>query len=274
VIVPDKEQFLRQAEKGTLVPVFREYHADLETPVSAYLKISGRFPTDHFLLESVEGGEKWARYSFIGFDPRLLFRADAKGVSVRQGGNTRNVPAMGDPLDALERILKEIRYRPAPGLPRLSGGAVGYIGYDYVRYLEKVGGDRPLTDAPDAMFLFPSRLVIFDNVRHTILIVTHGSVQAPSTSGRSMPSRKFAESFACRWKDPKSRTATMEGRNPRSKCPEGSSSTRWGRPRSTYGTATSSRRFSPIGRPSAHAGLPPRCTASFAPSIPPPTCTC
>ena len=183
MIVPDKEQFLRQAEKGTLVPVFREYHADLETPVSAYLKISGRFPTDHFLLESVEGGEKWARYSFIGFDPRLLFRADAKGVSVRQGGDTRNVPVLGDPLDALERILKEIRYRPAPGLPRLSGGAVGYIGYDYVRYLEKVGGDRPLTDAPDAMFLFPSRLVIFDNVRHTILIVAHGSVHAGEDPG-------------------------------------------------------------------------------------------
>ena len=183
MIVPDKEQFLRQAEDGTLVPVFREFHADLETPVSAYLKISARFPTDHFLLESVEGGEKWARYSFIGFDPHLRFRADAKGISVRQGGETRNVPVTGDPLDALAGILKGIRYRPAPGLPRLSGGAVGYIGYDYVRYLEKVGGNRPLTDAPDAMFLFPSRLVIFDNVRHTILIVAHGSVHAGEDPG-------------------------------------------------------------------------------------------
>ncbi|PJB31425.1 MAG: anthranilate synthase component I, partial [Deltaproteobacteria bacterium CG_4_9_14_3_um_filter_65_9] len=71
MIVPDKEQFVRQAEDGTLIPVFTEFHADLETPVSAYLKISARFPTDHFLLESVEGGEKWGRYSFIGFDPLL-----------------------------------------------------------------------------------------------------------------------------------------------------------------------------------------------------------
>jgi len=183
VIVPDKEQFLRQAEVGTLVPVFREFYADLETPVSAYLKISARFPTDHFLLESVEGGEKWARYSFIGFDPYLRFRADAKGISVWRGGETRNVPILGDPLDALAEILKEIRYCPAPGLPRLSGGAVGYIGYDYVRYLENVGGDRALTDAPDAMFLFPSRLVIFDNVRHTIRIVAHGSVHAGEDPG-------------------------------------------------------------------------------------------
>jgi anthranilate synthase component 1 len=159
-----------------MIPVFREFHADLETPVSAYLKISARFPTDHFLLESVEGGEKWARYSFIGFDPHLRFRADAMGIAVRRGTETRNLPVTGDPLDALAGILKEVRYCPAPGLPRLSGGAVGYIGYDYVRYLEKVGGDMPLTDEPDAMFLFPSRLVIFDNVRHTILIVAHGSV--------------------------------------------------------------------------------------------------
>ena len=178
MIVPDKAEFLRQASVGALIPVFREFHADLETPVSAYLKISARFPTDHFLLESVEGGEKWARYSFIGFDPHLQFRADEKGITVRQGGATRNLPVTGDPLCALAEILKEIRYRPAPGLPRLSGGAVGYIGYDYVRYLENVGGDRPLTDAPDAMFLFPSRLLIFDNVRHTILIVAHGSVCA------------------------------------------------------------------------------------------------
>jgi anthranilate synthase component 1 len=183
VVVPDKEQFLRQAEEGSLVPVFREFHADLETPVSAYLKISARFPTDHFLLESVEGGEKWARYSFIGFDPHLRFRADANGISVRQGGETRDVSVPGDPLDALAGILKEIRYRPAPGLPRLSGGAVGYIAYDYVRFLEKVGGERPLTDAPDAMFLFPSRLVIFDNVRHTILIVAHGSVREGEDPG-------------------------------------------------------------------------------------------
>jgi len=109
VIVPDKAQFLRQAGEGALIPVFREFHADLETPVSAYLKISARFPTDHFLLESVEGGEKWARYSFIGFDPHLRFRADAKGITVRQGAEERNVPGTGDPLDVLAGILKAIR---------------------------------------------------------------------------------------------------------------------------------------------------------------------
>ena len=185
MIRPDKETFLRQAEPGTLVPVFLELNADLETPVSAYLKISGKFPTDHFLLESVEGGENWARYSFIGFDPHVRFRADEREVTVRKGEETSTRPASGDPLEELERLLSGMRYRPAPGLPRLSGGAVGYIGYDYVRHLENVGGKRPLSGTPDAMFLFPSRLLIFDNVRHTIRIVAHAEVregEAPSTS--------------------------------------------------------------------------------------------
>lgn len=162
MIRPDKETFLRQAEPGTLVPVFREFHADLETPVSAFLKVAAKFPTDHFLLESVEGGEKWARYSFIGFDPHMRFRADANGVTVLTGGTVDARQATGDPLIVLEELLSRMRYRAAPGLPRLSGGAVGYIGYDYVRHLENIGGERPLTPFPDAMFLFPSRLLVFD----------------------------------------------------------------------------------------------------------------
>jgi anthranilate synthase component 1 len=177
VIRPDKATFLRQAEPGTLVPVFQEFHADLETPVSAYLKVAGKFPTDHFLLESVEGGEKWARYSFIGFDPHLRFRADERVLTVRKGVETETRPASGDPLVALEEILAGMKYRPAPGLPRLSGGAVGFIGYDYVRHLENIGRVLPPTGTPDAMFLFPSRLLVFDNVRHTILIVAHAEVR-------------------------------------------------------------------------------------------------
>ncbi|MCL1926263.1 MAG: anthranilate synthase component I [Syntrophorhabdaceae bacterium] len=173
MVFPDRERFLYQASEGGLVPVWTEFHADLETPVSAYLKVAKRFPTDHFLLESVEGGEKWARFSFIGFDPHARFLAGPDGITVCKGGDTRTLSAANDPLEALAALLKEIRYQAAPGLPKLSGGAVGYISYDYVRYLEKVGGDRPPSPHPDAMFLFPSRLVIFDNVRHTILIVAH-----------------------------------------------------------------------------------------------------
>ena len=173
MILPDRERFLDQASSGGLIPVWTEFHADLETPVSAYLKVAGRFPTDHFLLESVEGGEKWARFSFIGFDPHVRLIARPDGITVHKGDETRTFSAVEDPLEVLAALLKEIRYQTAPGLPKLSGGAVGYISYDYVRHIEKVDGDRPPSPHPDAVFLFPSRLVIFDNVAQTIIIVAH-----------------------------------------------------------------------------------------------------
>ena len=173
---PTREVFLAQATPGSVIPVWREFHADLETPVSAYLKIASRFPDDHFLLESVEGGEKWARYSFIGFDPYIRVRVDRTTVTTTRGRETKVREGAGDPLEELEGILKEIRYVPSEGLPRLSGGAVGFIGYDYVRNIERIPDTHPDEGTPDALFLFPSRLLIFDNVKHTIRIVVHGQI--------------------------------------------------------------------------------------------------
>ncbi len=183
MIRPTKEAFLSQARAGLVIPVWQEFHADLETPVSAYLKISARFPADHFLLESVEGGEKWARYSFIGFDPYIRFCADGTSVSIRKGGDTSVRPAAGDPLEELRALLAAIRYVPAEGLPRLSGGAVGFVGYDYARRIEKLPDTHPPDGTPDALFIFPSRLVIFDNVKHTVLIVAHGEIGEEKAAG-------------------------------------------------------------------------------------------
>lgn len=173
---PSKQDFLSQVSSGAVIPVWQEYHADLETPVSAYLKIAVRFPDDHFLLESVEGGEKWARYSFIGFDPYIRFHAVRSSVTIVRGGETEIRTDVADPMEELEGILASIRYRREEGLPRLSGGAVGFIGYDYVRCIERIPDSHPHEGIPDALFLFPSRLVIFDNVKHTIRIVVHGQV--------------------------------------------------------------------------------------------------
>ena len=173
---PTREEFVSKAGPGCVIPVWEEFHADLETPVSAYLKISARFPDDHFLLESVEGGEKWARYSFIGFDPYLRFCADGSTVSIRKGGGTIERPGTGDPLDELRALLAAIRYLPGEGLPRLSGGAVGFIGYDYARRIETIPDRHPPDGTPEVLFIFPSRLVIFDNVKHTVLVVAHGEV--------------------------------------------------------------------------------------------------
>jgi anthranilate synthase component 1 len=173
---PTREVFLTQAEPGSVMPVWQEFHADLETPVSAFLKIASRFPDEHFLLESVEGGEKWARYSFIGFDPYIRVRVDRTTVTITRGRETEVRAEAKDPLEELKGILKGIRYVRAEGLPRLSGGAVGFIGYDYVRNIEKIPDTHPDEGIPDALFLFPSRLLIFDNVKHTIRIVVHGQV--------------------------------------------------------------------------------------------------
>ncbi|HEY3490681.1 MAG TPA: anthranilate synthase component I [Candidatus Deferrimicrobiaceae bacterium] len=175
-VTPSRAQFAANAKGGGIIPVWHEFYADLETPVSAYLKISRRFPTDHFLLESVEGGEKWARYSFIGFDPLIRFRAEADSLTIERGSRTERLPASDDPLASLQQLLGRLNYRHAEGLPRLSGGAVGFIGYDYVRRLERIPDLHPAADMPEALFLFPSRLLVFDNVRHSILIVVHGEV--------------------------------------------------------------------------------------------------
>ncbi len=170
---PGREEFRTLAADGAIVPVWDEFHADLETPVSAFLKIAARFPEEHFLLESVEGGENWARYSFLGFDPYLTFRADGTGIRIRRSGAGETRAVASDPLAALQELLSGIRYRPGEGLPRLSGGAVGFVGYDYVRFLERIPDTHPKEGLADALFLLPSRLLIFDNVKHTIRIVAH-----------------------------------------------------------------------------------------------------
>ena len=158
---PTLEEIKGMAGQGNLVPLYSEINADLETPVSAYLKIAQ--PPYSFLLESVEGGERLARYSFIGTEP---FHVVKTGPGQPDGEV--------DPLLLIEEALD--RYIPVPveGLPRFHGGAVGYLSYDTVRYFERV--PTPSKDAlglPEAMFLFVDTLLVFDHLRHKIKVVSH-----------------------------------------------------------------------------------------------------
>ncbi len=155
------------------IPIFREMLADLETPVSAYLKLVGR-GGQGFLLESVEGGERVARYSFIGADPLrtlrlhngILQRTDADGTTVER--------PFTDPLHALDAELADYRTAPVPGLPRFSGGAVGYLGYEAVRYFERLPvPPRDALGLPDGVFLLADTLLVFDHVRRRVLAVAH-----------------------------------------------------------------------------------------------------
>ena len=155
--------------------MYREFIADLETPVSTYLKLHDG-ATSSFLLETVEGGERLGRYSFVGSDP-------ADTIRVGEG-----CPHSGDPLTVLESFLKQSRLVIPRGvkLPEFTGGAVGYVGYDCVRFFEPrtAGALTSQTDVlhiPDAIFLIANTVVVFDHVRHTIKIVGHASV-APTAS--------------------------------------------------------------------------------------------
>lgn len=171
------EQFETLARQGKHVPVVREVLADLETPLSLFRKIDdGRTA---FLLESVEGGEKWARYSFLGVGARARFRAEGSRVEWTEGDRTEVVDHAGDPLEVLRERLREYEaVQPTDfALPRFIGGAVGMIGYDWVRFVERIPDANPdRVGLPDAFFVLPEYVVVYDNVRHTALIVVHADV--------------------------------------------------------------------------------------------------
>ncbi len=169
--VPDLETFRKLASEGNLIPVFRELLADAETPVTMLLKLADRPRV--FLLESVEGGEKWGRYSFLGTDPKIVVRIRKDFVIIEENGEVRQISHNGEPLGFLEKLLGRRRPVSIEGLPRFYGGAVGFFGYDTVRYFERLPERRQTgNDEDDAVFLVTDTMVIFDNVRHTIKIVS------------------------------------------------------------------------------------------------------
>ena len=169
---PTFENFCRKAKQGNLIPVYREILADLETPVSAFLKINrGR---GAFLLESVEGGEKWARYSFLGTDPAIIIKSKGNSVEVIRSGRTERLSFTTDPLEVVKKIMSQYRPVEVEGLPRFFGGAVGYLSYDLVRYLEKLPQrDKKGLDLPDLALMITDSLLIFDSVTQKIKVVTN-----------------------------------------------------------------------------------------------------
>ncbi|MCL4477948.1 MAG: anthranilate synthase component I [Deltaproteobacteria bacterium] len=179
-IYPSYEDFLKLAEHANLIPVYTEILSDVETPVSVLLKLKHlNYP---FLLESVEGGEKWARYSFIGFEPSVMFRIKNRDVFITENGKTKIHHDVPDPLGLLKTELK--RYNPAiiKGLPRFVGGAVGYFGYDVVKTFEKVPALKKRSpDFDDVFLLFTDKLVIFDNLRHTMIVLSNAFIQKGNT---------------------------------------------------------------------------------------------
>jgi anthranilate synthase component 1 len=186
---PDFASFQALAAQGNLIPVYREIMADLDTPVSAFKKIDdGRYA---FLLESIEGGEKWARYTFLGSNPSVVIRSLGNSVEIIEEGAVRREET-ADPLGFFRDYLQ--RYRPVAldGIPRFFGGAVGYLGYDMVRYFEQLPTAKPaVIGAFDSYFVITDTILIFDNVSQKIKVVSNAHLDA----GKS-PQEAYAEATA------------------------------------------------------------------------------
>ncbi len=183
VYYPSQTEFLKLAGQGNLVPVTRRILADLETPLSAYRKIRGQ--GESFLFESVEGGEHIGRYSFVGCNPRAVIRQEGARVDViEQGKVTKQYTVapgasgaggttVKDGLEVVEQLMKQYKAVALPGLPRFTGGAVGFIGYEFIHDIEPVV-PRPACDdlkTPVIYFLIADELLIFDRVNQTITIL-------------------------------------------------------------------------------------------------------
>lgn len=163
--IPSVEEVENLAKDSNLIPVYREINADLETPVSAYLKVAR--PPYSFLLESVEGGENIARYSFIGTEPMEVITT---GVGCEYGAV--------DPLVLIEKALSRFKLAKAEDLPRFNGGAVGYLSYDTVKYFERLPSvsSDPL-GLPESVFMLTTTFLVFDHLRHKIQVVSHAHVE-------------------------------------------------------------------------------------------------
>jgi anthranilate synthase component 1 len=178
---PTRDQLVALSQQGNLLPVWRELPADLETPVSVYLKLRGAGPS--VLLESVERGEQLGRYSFLVVDPAAVLTIRDGRAFLQRGDETSELAGDGDPLQAAQHLLSSYRPVPVEGLAGFTGGLVGYLGYELVRFFERV----PLASgaglgAPDAVLLLVDTALIFDHVTHRLQVVANAHLDGDAAA--------------------------------------------------------------------------------------------
>lgn len=171
---PTLEQARLLSTQGTLIPVYRELPADLETPVSVYLKLRQRRRGPSFLLESVEKGEQLGRFSFIGVHPPLTVASYGSETAVGGAGGSILETREGDPLEIVREMMASRKPVALPDLPRFTGGVVGCFGYDLVRFVEHLPETAArAVDVPDLVLMFCDNLVVFDHVRHKLIVIAN-----------------------------------------------------------------------------------------------------
>ena len=172
-IKPSLEEFRNMATQGNLIPVYREFLADTETPVSAYLKL--RDDSYSYLLESADGGNRWGRYSFIGCRPFITVISRNGDMMIRQNDQMEVLKDGGNPLEVLRDLSAKFKPVAANDLPPFQGGLVGYFNYDLVRKWERLPGAKPIErDLPEAIFTVCRHLIVFDHFSHMIKVVVFG----------------------------------------------------------------------------------------------------
>jgi len=194
---PSQNNFLKLTKKGNLIPVYKETLADLETPVSAYRKLADQ-ATYSFLLESVEGEEKVARFSFLAKDPELILQTKGKEATITyihgQKKRVEKKSINNTPLTFIREILSRYRFVQLEGLPRFCGGLVGYLSYDIVRFFErlpqKTKDDLKL---PDCLLVLAKNLVIFDHLSHKIKILSCAEV--PSSANEKQKIQAYQKAI-------------------------------------------------------------------------------
>ncbi len=176
MIKPTKEEFIELAKQGNLIPVYKEIVADLETPVSTFMKIDrGSYS---YLLESVEGGEKIARYSFLGCEPSLVFKSKGANIEIIRGKSKKKFRVKCDPLKEIAKLIAPYKFVAVEGLPRFCGGLVGYMGYDMVRFFEDLPDENPdKLKLPDSIFMLTDTMLIFDHIDHVIKIICNVGIK-------------------------------------------------------------------------------------------------
>src|SRR5215468_11602713 len=188
MIQPSFKDFCRLAKQGNLIPVYQELLMDLETPLSFFKRLER--DQYAFLLESVEGSERWARYSFLGTRPHLIFQARGNKVKISTNGKSKTFPS-DSPLKLLEELLRGCEPVTVPGVPPFFGGALGYVSYNAVEQFHEIadGKEDPLA-MPEIFFIFVQSVVAFDNLKHTIKVIDNVRVDQRKSLRRAYDQAK------------------------------------------------------------------------------------
>jgi len=185
---------MRLARKGNLIPVYRKIQAQGETPVSLFEKI--RREPNAFLLESVEGRRQFARYSFLGSSPKVVISSKGRRAVIEESGR-RRTKRLSDPLQEIRRRLRRFRFVRVRGLPRFCGGFVGYMGYDCVRFWERLPNRLPDDlKLPDTLFILTDTLIIYDHLKKSILVLSNVHLKGrPSVRSLERTFRKATQTI-------------------------------------------------------------------------------